>query len=421
MSPTPRLAAGLFAAALLTALVSIPLGLVVAAALVGLALTDARTVARTPAVEWAVPGVLARGRAAEWKVRLDPISNPAAGSPGRVLVRQPHAAGLTFTPDRAQGGLDTRVTAHRRGVVEVRPPVVRVDGRLRLGRWTHTVGEPRRVKVVADLPGARRLAHEVRRGFRPGPGRSGARRFGLGTEFESVRDYLPDDDIRQVNWAATARVGRPMSNVYRLDQERDVICLLDAGRLMAAPVGDRTRLDAAVDAVCAVALVAEVVSDRCGLVVFDDAVRSRIPPRHRGSDALVDVASQASHRLVDSRYDLACQAVATHKRALVMVFTDLLDTAAARSLLEALPVLARRHAVVIAWSTDSDVDQLLATAPDTSVAAYRVAVAASVLDDAARATALLQRAGAQVVGTRPEDLPAASVDAYLRLKARLRF
>ena len=74
-----------------------------------------------------------------------------------------------------------------------------------------------------------------------------------------MRDYQPDDDVRQINWQATARVGRPMSNQYRIEQDRDVVCLLDAGRLMAAPlavapvagggaVQQITRLDAAVDA-----------------------------------------------------------------------------------------------------------------------------------------------------------------------------
>ena len=92
--------------------------------------------------------------------------------------------------------------------------------------------------------------------------------LGLGTDFESIRDYAPDDDPRQINWRATDRVGRPMSNQFRVEQDREVMLLLDAGRLMAAPLEDRTRLDAAVDAAVTVALVADVVGDRCGAVSY---------------------------------------------------------------------------------------------------------------------------------------------------------
>ena len=102
-----------------------------------------------------------------------------------------------------------------------------------------------------------------------------------------MRDYLPDDDVRQVNWRATARLGRPMSNQYRVEQDRDVVLLVDAGRLAAAALpgrGDEARprgtvLDATLDAVAAVALVADEVGDRCGAIAFDREVRVALPPR----------------------------------------------------------------------------------------------------------------------------------------------
>src|SRR4029079_2320303 len=102
--------------------------------------------------------------------------------------------------------------------------------------------------------------------------------LGLGTEFESIRDYVPDDDFRQVNWRATARLGRPMSNQYRIERDRDVVCVVDCGRLMAAPFADRTRLDAALDAAVAVAAVADVVGHPCGTNAFvGEALRFPAP------------------------------------------------------------------------------------------------------------------------------------------------
>src|SRR5437764_1031252 len=80
------------------------------------------------------------------------------------------------------------------------------------------------------------LALAVRQGRFRDAGQRSRGPLGLGLEFESVRDYLPDDDIRQVNWRATARLGRPMSNQHRVEQDRDVLCVVDAGRLMGAPL-----------------------------------------------------------------------------------------------------------------------------------------------------------------------------------------
>src|SRR5262249_45689006 len=143
-------------------------------------------------------------------------------------------------------------------------PALRLEGPLGLGAWHHRSGGEHAVVVWPDLPSAGRLARAVRAGRFRESGRRARGPLGLGTGLESIRDYLPHDDIRQVNWPATARVGRPMSNQYRVEQDRDVVCVVDAGRLMGAPLGDRTRLDAAIDAAAAVAAVADAVGDRCG-------------------------------------------------------------------------------------------------------------------------------------------------------------
>jgi uncharacterized protein (DUF58 family) len=230
---------------------------------------------------------------------------------------------------------------------------------------------------------ARRLAVAVRQGRLTESGNRMRGPLGLGTEFESVRDYQPDDDIRQVNWRATARLGRPMSNDYRLERDREVLCLVDAGRLMAAPLGDRTRLDAAVDAAVAVALVADAVGDRCGTVAFDDEIRRRLPPRRAGGDSVVQALYDIEPRAVESDYELAFQALEGSKRSLVILLTDLLDEAAARSLVGAVPVLARRHAVVVASCADPDLDALLRTEPADTADVYATAAALDLLDERA--------------------------------------
>src|SRR5207248_11489505 len=171
-----------------------------------------------------------------------------------------------------------------------------------LAAWTRRALDEHELTVYPDLPTARRLASSVRAGtFRD----EGLRRrgpLGLGTEFESVRDYSPDDDIRQVNWRATARLDRPMSNQYRIERDRDVVCVVDCGRLMAAPFADRTRLDAALDAAVAVAAVADVLGDRCGTVAFAGEVLRVLPPRRAGARDVVEALFDLEPRRVDSDY-----------------------------------------------------------------------------------------------------------------------
>jgi uncharacterized protein (DUF58 family) len=238
---------------------------------------------------------------------------------------------------------------------------------------------------------------------------------GLGTEFERVRDYLPDDDIRQVNWRATARAGRPMSNQHRVEQDQEIMVVIDVGRLMAAPLGDRTRCDEALDAATALALVADELGDRCGALAFDDEIRRRVRPgRASGTDVIrATFDLEPSER--DADYELAFRTVGGGKRALVVVLTDLLDEAAARALTDAVPVLTRRHAVLVASARDPDVEAIAAGSDPLLAAA-----ATDLLTARSRAAGAVRASGAQVVEATPGTLNAACVSAYLRAKARRR-
>jgi uncharacterized protein (DUF58 family) len=415
VSPTGRAAAGLAAIAAGAVVVPVPWALLAALALAAATVVDALAVRRPPVVTRVAPGSLARAVPATVEIGVDA---PAAAA--GVRVRQPVPPDLAIDPYDSGAPLRARLVARRRGRHPLPAARVRLTGPLGLGRWDHHGGGETEVIVYPDVPAARRLALAVRRGLLQGASRRTRGPLGLGTEFESIREYIPGDDVRQVNWPATQRFERPMSNQYRVDQDRDVVCVVDTGRLMGAPVGDRTRLDAALDAVVAVALVADVVGDRCGAVAFDREVHRRIAPRRANGEAVVRGLFDLEPRSVDSDYELAFHVAGRTKRSLVLVCTDLLDDSAARSLVEAVPVLARRHAVVVASVTDPDIDELVRTLPESTADVYRAAVAVDVLAARSRVVASIRRAGADVVEAPPDRLAAACVDAYLRLKARMR-
>lgn len=421
MAPTARTGVLLFLIAVTPLLgllvrVTVPIGLVYVAfvAVLVAAAVDMAAARSHPQVRRRVTEVISRGVPAELSVDL---SGPELA---RARVRQPVPPDIHLRPSVGRRGLDAELIAHRRGRHVLPPPVVRVVGPLRLGMSTKAAGEPMEIDVYPDLPAARRLAATVRTGLFRTQGLRTRGPLGLGTEFETLRDYVDGDDIRQVNWLASARLQRPLVNEFRIEQERDVIVVLDTGRLMSAPLGRMTRLDAAVDAAVAMGAVSQVVGDRAGVVAFDDAIRVDVSPRRRGADALSRAVFDLEPRPVDSNYRGVFEHISGRKRAFVLVLTDLLDPAAARPLVSAIPVLARRHVVTVASVTDPDIDAALREIPTDLEGAARAAAAADVV--AARAEALRQvrHKAAHVVEQPPGRLSAACVGVYLRAKAAAR-
>jgi uncharacterized protein (DUF58 family) len=402
----------LAAIALVALFVPLPVAIVGAVGLAVATYMDARSVRTPPEVARTLPQILSRGVTSRFAIDV-------ATSDARTLaLRQGTSPDLVIEPQEATGSFEGTVMPRRRGRHVVPELAERSEGPLGLGRWHHRVTESSEVLVYPDLPAARRIAQAVRQGRFRESGRIQRGPLGLGTDFEAIRDYLPDDDIRQVNWQATSRAGRPMSNTYRVEQDRDVMCVVDSGRLMGAPIGDRTRLDVALDAVASVAAVADVVGDRCGTLAFDAKVLREVMPRRAGGAAVVRTLFDLEPSRSDSDYELAFRSVSGGKRSLLFVFSDLLEEAAARPLVEAVPVIAKRHVVMIATTKDPDLDALMSKQPATERDVYGMSVALDVLNARRAVVAQLRGAGAEVIEADPGRLGSACVAAYLRAKAR---
>ena len=349
---------------------------------------------------------------------VHPCSIVAEASGGRVVrMRQPAPPELAVLPSETdRGSFEAEVVGVQRGVHRLPAPVVRIAGPLGLATCDHSTDDGTPVSVFPDLPRARRLAVLRRRGHAREEGRIRSR-LGLGTEFESIREYSADDDVRQVNWLATARVGRPMTNQYRIDDNRDLLCLVDAGRLMVSPVGGTTRLDIALDAVAVLAVAADDAGDRVGAVAFAGDVLRQLEPRRRGAEQVVRALFDLEPVEVESDYERAFQSVAGRKRALVTLFTDLVDAAAARTLLAVMPILARRHVVMVVSCSDLDLQAAVAAEPNDLRDVMRASVALDLLVARRRTIALLRYLGAVVVEADPQALGPACASAYAGIKS----
>ncbi len=411
MTATTRCAA-IVAAVALSAIV-LPAALAIAAMLValGATLVDGFSVRRSPRIRRVLDTSLSRG--VETALEVEALTSDSR----RVLLRQPATAGVAVDAEVGPRQLRGSVLPERRGRQRL-PGVASASlGPLGLARWHHRSGEPADLLVYPNLVRARELALRLRTGRAAPDGRLRRGPLGLGTDFEAIREYSADDDVRQVNWRATARMGRPMSNQYRVEQDHDVMCVLDSGRLMGAPAGNGTLLDVAMDAVAAVALAADELGDRCGAIAFDAEIRRTVTPRRLGGRRVVRALFDLQPTRVDSDFERAFLYVGGSRRGLVIVLTDLIDERAARSLLRAVPMLTRRHAVAVAGVRDPDLDSAIAAREEDPA---RALAAASVVRQREAASAQIRRLGAEVSLAPAEALPERCVQAYLRAKARVR-
>ncbi len=383
-------------------------------ALLTATVVDAIFARRKPQVQRTLSNTVARGA----RTRL--TITATAPSASRVQIRQPRTPELRVEPQEAIGDLQAHLVGEHRGVHDLPAVALRLTGPLGLGRWDHSACGTTTITVFPDLPGAWRQAAARRQGKTAREEGRVRGPMGLGTDFESIRDYSPDDDVRQINWQATSRLQQPMSNRYRIEQDRNLICAIDTGRLMSAPVGLATRLDLSLDALAAVAVAAEEEGDRIGALAFAGEILRMVNPCHHGSARVVRALFDLEVRMEESDFALAFRTVAGRKRSLIVVFTDIMDDAASRSLLESVPTLVRKHAVLVASVRDPDLARAVSRAPRRPLDAYAASVAVGLLDDRARVISRLRRMGAMVAEAEPDRLGVACVAGYMTLKNRAR-
>jgi uncharacterized protein (DUF58 family) len=245
-----------------------------------------------------------------------------------------------------------------------------------------------------------------------------ARRRGDGTEFESLRDYVIGDDPRRLDWAASARRGRPVVRVHQHERNHVVWIALDASRLMAARTGERTKLDCAVEAALALALAALAARDRVGLAVFDRVLRAWVAPRpHRaGLGAFVDALRPVQPRAVEADYEVLLRELATRQRqrALVVLLTDFVEAEPSR-LAAPLAALGRRHRLMLAALRDPLYAELEGPG-GAPLGLQRRIVLDDLLHERESALAALRRQGVETLDLYPEEITAPLLNRYLALR-----
>ena len=313
----------------------------------------------------------------------------------------------------------TTLTPTRRGDRDAARVTVRSIGPLGLAARQGGRVVPARVRVLPPFGSRRHLPSRLAR-MRELDGRRAIQVRGQGTEFDSLREYVAGDDVRSLDWRASARSSGLVVRTWRPERDRHVLVVLDTGRSSAGRVGDAPRLDAALDTALLLAALASRGGDRVDLLALDREVRASVLGATEGDllPALVTAMAPLEPRLVETDMRLLAASVLARagQRSLVVLVTGLDEAAVTEGLDPVLGSLLRRHTVLLAAVADPELATMAAGRGDAG-AVYTAASAETTRAARLRTAERLSRRGVEVVDAGPEELPPAVADRYLALKA----
>ncbi|WP_405798823.1 DUF58 domain-containing protein [Streptomyces sp. NBC_01506] len=315
--------------------------------------------------------------------------------------------------------ISTLLRPTRRGDRHTERVTVRSFGPLGLAARQGNHDVPWTVRVLPPFTSRKHLPSRLAR-LRELDGRTSVLTRGEGTEFDSLRPYIPGDDTRSIDWRATARQSAVTIRTWRPERDRHILVVLDTGRTSAGRVGDVPRLDAAMDATLLLTALATRAGDRVDLLAYDRRTRAQVRGRSASDvlPALVNALSTLEPELVetDARGLAATVLKSAPRRSLIVLLTSLEAAPVEEGLLPVLPQLTQRHTVLVASVADPHA-QTMSTARGSVDAVYEAAAGSQAQSQRRRTSEKLQRYGVTVVDAVPDSLAPALADAYLALKA----
>jgi uncharacterized protein (DUF58 family) len=341
----------------------------------------------------------------------DPVADfTASGLPVRVVI-----------PPRSAVKVRFEVTPSRRGGRDFGSVGIRYGSWLGLVWRQERLAAPAHVDVYPDVHAARVLELLRRQGRQDA--RLGSLRVrGGDTEFERLRPYQRGDEVRHIDWRASARRDDPTVRQYQAESDQNVVFAIDVGRAMRGDSGGLAQVDHALNAALLAADVALRGGDKAGLMTFDSAPRTWLTPTggRAGGRKLTRAAFalEAGLEATDFRAGVAFLQAQVRARSLVVLFTSLIDDRSARDLGASVRSLMPRHLPLCVLLRDTDIEALATREASAARDLYVRAAAAESLawrDDLIRS---LRKAGVLVLDASPEDLTPALVKSYLEVKAR---
>jgi len=343
------------------------------------------------------------------------------------LVREQHpdadpgeTAVIELAPGQA-GQARFPVPARERGKIRIEALWVRWRGPLGLVQWVRRIEVARSIDVVPNVRGVRSSVLQ----FFSREALFGSKvqdQKGEGTEFEALRDYVAGLDSRFIDWKHSARHRKLVTKEFRTERNHQIVLAFDTGYLMVEPVDGLPRLDHAINAGLLLAWISLQGGDLVGLLAFDQMLRHYQQPRRGVSNftRLQRATAGLAYQHTETNFTLGLAELSARlkRRALVILFTDFIDTVTAELLIEATQRLVRRHAVIFVTLRDAVLHGIADAAPASFPGVAQAVIAHDFLRDRATVFERLQRLGVHCLDVPSRTMPIGLINRYLLIKQR---
>lgn len=322
-------------------------------------------------------------------------------------------------PPAGQQSVTIQLAPQRRGRITIAAVWLRWTGPLRLVETIRRLPIDHTIDVTPNVRGLQKAGlHFVARDAMHGQKEQRTR--GESAEFEALREYVPGLDHRSIDWKQSARHRKLLCKEFQTERNHHIVVAIDSGHLMQEPLRDMTRLDHAINAALHLAWVSLKCGDYVGLTAFDAAIRRYLPPSSgtttftRLQTALAGLAYGPN----ETNFTLGLAEINTRlkRRALIVLFTDFVDTVSAELLIDSLGVMANRHAVLFITLRDRAFEALVDAPPVTFDRVAEAVIAHDFLQERAIVYERLKRLGISCLDTTVDALSVDLVNRYLDLK-----
>lgn len=313
----------------------------------------------------------------------------------------------------------TQLQPKRRGKRRADYATVRSLGPLGLAGRQRSLVAPAHVQVLPPFNSRKHLPSRLNL-LREMDGRSAVMVRGAGTEFDSLRQYVPGDDVRSIDWRSTARRGEVVVRTWRPERDRHVLIIIDCARHSATRMEEGTRLDVSIDSSFLLSALASAAGDRVEVMALDTRRRAWIAGKKSGeliaamANELADVEPYLGELSAPALNLAASQRLSQH--ALVVLLSSLEAVSHDQALTDVLAMIAHKHTLIFASAINPQIEQM-SHERDNADLAYQAAAAERTLLETNQARSQLKRLGIEVVESAPATLAPALADTYLALKA----
>ncbi len=248
------------------------------------------------------------------------------------------------------------------------------------------------------------------------------RRIGHTMEFEQIKEYVQGDDIRNINWKATAKKSQLMVNQYQDEKSQPIYSIIDKGRVMKMPFDALSLLDYAINATLVISNIAIKKQDKAGMLAFSNKVENRVVAERRNSQMslILETLYNLETNLVESDFSRLYIDIKRNinQRSLLLLYTNFETLDALHRQLGYLQALAKQHLLVVIFFENTELNHFAETQPKNTLQVFEQTIAEKFIYEKKLIVNELNRYGIQTILTKPEDLTINTINKYLEIKAR---